>query len=53
MIIVIHENKDWMPPFEEAFQRLKIDYQLWYVPDMDLDLAKTPPHAVYWNRMSA
>ena len=53
MIIVIHENKDWMPPFEEAFQRLKIDYQLWYVPDMDLDLSKTPPHAVYWNRMSA
>lgn len=53
MIIVIHENNDWIPPFVEAFQRLNIDYRLWYVPDMDLDLTETPPHAVYWNRMSA
>jgi hypothetical protein len=53
MIIVIHENNDWMPPFVEAFKALKLDYQLWYLPEMSLDLTETPPKAVYWSRMSA
>jgi len=53
MIIVIHENNEWISPFETAFQKLNIDYLIWYVPDMFLDLSEVPPDAVYWNRMSA
>ena len=53
MIIVIHENDEWMGPFTKAFDELKLDYQLWYLPEMSLDLTKSPPKAVYWNRMSA
>jgi|TARA_B110000438_G_scaffold233880_1_gene230086 hypothetical protein len=53
MIIIIHENNEWISPFEEAFQKLNIDYRIWYVPDMSLDLSEIPPDAVYWNRMSA
>jgi len=34
MIIIIHENKDWMPPFELAFQDLEIEYSMWYMPEM-------------------
>ena len=53
MVIIIHENNEWISPFETAFQKLNIDYQIWYVPDMSLDLSAIPPDAVYWNRMSA
>ena len=53
MVIIIHENNEWISPFETALQKLTIDYQIWYVPDMSLDLSAIPPDAVYWNRMSA
>ena len=53
MIIIIHENNEWISPFEEALQKLSIEYRIWYVPDMSLDLSAVPPDAVYWNRMSA
>ena len=53
MIIVIHENNEWISPFTAAFEKLNFDYHIWYVPEMSLDLAALPPDAVYWNRMSA
>lgn len=53
MIIVIHENKEWMSPFSVAFEELNLDYEFWYLPEMSLDLTAIPPKAVYWNRMSA
>ena len=53
MIIVIHENKEWMPPFEEAFNALRLEHDFWYVPEMNLNLQDVPPEAVYYNRMSA
>ena len=53
MIIVIHENKEWMPPFEEAFNALHFEHDFWYVPEMKLNLQDVPPEAVYYNRMSA
>ena len=53
MIIVIHENQDWIPPFEEAFKVLDLAYEFWYLPTIDLNLNDIPPEAVYYNRMSA
>ncbi|MDD9896674.1 MAG: alpha-L-glutamate ligase [Gammaproteobacteria bacterium] len=53
MIIIIHENNEWIEPFETALEKYGFDYQIWYVPEMSLDLSSTPPKAVYWNRMSA
>ena len=53
MIIVIHENKDWMPPFEQAFQDLDIEYSAWYMPEMNINFSEQPPDAVFYNRMSA
>ena len=53
MIIVIHENKEWMPPFEKAFHALRLEHDFWYVPEMNLNLQDVPPEAVYYNRMSA
>ena len=53
MIICIHENNEWVSPFTAAFEKLNLDYHIWYVPEMSLDLAELPPDAIYWNRMSA
>tara|TARA_B100000686_G_C16786110_1_gene975367 strand:- start:647 stop:1549 length:903 start_codon:yes stop_codon:yes gene_type:complete len=53
MIIIIHENNEWIEPFETALKKLNFEYLIWYVPDMSLDLSSIPPEAVYWNRMSA
>ena len=53
MIIVIHENKEWMPPFEEAFNALHLEHEFWYIPEMNLNLQDVPTEAVYYNRMSA
>ena len=53
MIIVIHENKEWMPPFEEAFRALHLEHEFWYVPEMNLNLQDVPTEAVYYNRLSA
>ena len=53
MIIIIHENKEWIPPFEEAFTTLHLEYEFWYVPEMNFNLQDVPPEAVYYNRMSA
>ncbi|SVB33878.1 uncharacterized protein METZ01_LOCUS186732 [marine metagenome] len=53
MIIVIHENKEWMPPFEKAFKELNIEYSFWYMPEMSINFSDQPPAAVFYNRMSA
>lgn len=53
MIIVIHENNEWMPPFENAFKKLNLDYSFWYLPEIDLNLNDAPPDAIFYNRMSA
>ena len=53
MIIVIHENKEWIPPFEEAFRALHLEHEFWYVPEMNLNLQDVPTEAVYYNRLSA
>ena len=53
MIIVIHENKEWIPPFEEAFRALHLEYDFWYVPEMNFNLQDVPRQAVYYNRLSA
>ena len=53
MIIVIHENKEWIPPFEKAFHALRLEHDFWYVPEMNLNLQDVHPEAYYYNRMSA
>ena len=53
MIIVIHENNEWIPPFEDTFKKLNLNYDFWYLPEMDLNLGDNPPDAIFYNRMSA
>ena len=53
MIIIIHENNEWIEPFETALKKLEKEYRIWYVPEMSLDMSSTPPEAVYWNAVTA
>lgn len=52
-VYVLHENPDWWPPFEQAFARAGVDARPWSLVEGTLDLDATPPHGVYWSRISA
>ena len=53
MIIILHENKEWIQPFEDALKSINADFKFWYLPELDIDFNKTPDDAIYYNRMSA
>lgn len=38
----MHENNEWIPPFEDAFKKLNLNYDFWYLPEMDLSLGYNP-----------
>ena len=52
-IYVIHENDVWVEPLRAAFEELDLPYHEWFLSEGKLDLAETPPHGVFYNRMSA
>ena len=53
MIIILHENKEWIQPFEDALKSINADFEFWYIPELDIDFNKAPQDAIYYNRMSA
>ena len=53
MIFIIHENKEWLSPFQAALEDVGAAYTFWYVPDMNFNLMDVPPEGVFYNRMSA
>ena len=53
MINVLHENNEWIEPFVKAFRDRGIDYELWYMPEREVDFGSKPLPGVYYNRMSA
>jgi hypothetical protein len=52
-IFALHENPDWFPPFEAAFDAAGLDYQEWLLIGGTIDLDSEPPDGVFWNRLSA
>ncbi len=53
MIFIIHENKEWLSPFQAALEDVGAAYTFWYVPEMNFNLMDVPPEGVFYNRMSA
>ena len=53
MIIILHENKEWIGPFEDALKSINAHFKFWYIPELDIDFNKAPEDAIYYNRMSA
>ncbi len=52
-VYVIHENDEWVIPLRNAFKKLDVQYEEWFINDLTIDLNSTPPEGVFYNRMSA
>jgi glutathione synthase/RimK-type ligase-like ATP-grasp enzyme len=52
-IYVIHENDVWVEPLRAAFGELRLPFEEWFIDQGTLDFSSTPPHGVFYNRMSA
>lgn len=52
-VLVLHDNPEWLPPFERAFDRAGVRLQPQHLGDVTLDLSVPPAEAVHWSRLSA
>jgi hypothetical protein len=52
-IYVIHENDAWVEPLRQRLSEQHLPYQEWFLSEGTLDLGSSPPHGVFYNRMSA
>ncbi|MEX0153503.1 ATP-grasp domain-containing protein [Microbacterium sp. LMI1-1-1.1] len=52
-VYVIHENPQWLPPFEAAFEAEGVPLEEWLLTDGAIDLGAEPPEGVFWSRLSA
>ena len=50
---IIHENGSWTKPLEDHLKNLNVDFEDWHVENANIDLSKSPPEGVFYNRMSA
>jgi len=52
-VYIIHENADWTEPLFAALGALGIAYHDWNLSTVNIDLSKSAPTGVFYNRMSA
>ena len=52
-IHIIHENDDWTKHLINRLEELNLPYKNWHLAEGIIDLTKTPPEGIYYNRMSA
>ena len=52
-MFAIHENPEWWPPFQAAFEREGVPAEQWLLTDGSIDLSSEPPQGVFWSRLSA
>ena len=52
-VVVLHDNPDWLPPFERAFADEGVRLEPWHLGSRTLDLSEAPDDAVFWSRLSA
>ena len=49
---ILYENDAWLPPLEEALNKLNIPFVRHFVDGGTFDLGQTPPEGIWINRMS-
>ncbi len=52
-LYILHENPLWLEPIATALTRHQVPFEPWFLDDRVLDLQATPPHGVFFNKMSA
>ncbi|RKR75074.1 ATP-grasp domain-containing protein [Frondihabitans australicus] len=52
-VYVIHENPEWFPPLQRAFDAEGVPVEEILLTDGAIDLTAEPAPGIYWSRMSA
>ncbi len=52
-IYIIHENEEWTAPLVKQMEERNLPYEEWFLNEGHIDLSKSPPNGVFYNRMSA
>ncbi len=52
-IYIIHENDEWLIPLRESFKKINAPYKEWHMDKINIDLKRSPPDGIFYNRMSA
>lgn len=54
-VYIIHDNPEWIPPFEEALAAEGVDFVEWLLTEdgLSIDLSASPPEGIFWSRLSA
>jgi hypothetical protein len=52
-VYIIHENANWTGPLFAALDAIGIAYHDWNLANVNIDLSKSAPIGVFYNRMSA
>lgn len=52
-VIVLHDNPEWLPPFQRALAAEGLTLQPWHLGEKTVDLTTEPEQAVFWSRLSA
>lgn len=52
-IHIIHENSEWTIHLTKQLDQLGLPYEEWFLDKGLVDLTKSPPEGVFYNRMSA
>lgn len=54
-VYIIHDNPEWIPPFEEAFAAEGVGFVEWLLAGdgLSIDLSAAPPEGIFWSRLSA
>ncbi|HKK89419.1 MAG TPA: hypothetical protein VJ917_11275 [Saprospiraceae bacterium] len=52
-IYIIHENEDWQLPLRASLQKRALAFEEWFIHKNELNILKSPPDGVFFNRMSA
>ena len=52
-INLIHENDEWLIPLRNSFKKINAPFVEWHMDKANIDIKKSPPVGVFYNRMSA
>ncbi len=52
-VYVLHENREWLPPFADALDAEGVAWEEWLLDGGVLGLDAPPPEGVFYSRMSA
>ncbi len=52
---IIHDNPEWILPFQEAFAAEGVEIVEWLLTEegLSVDLSVAPPEGIFWSRLSA